>query len=113
MVNYFNTWASHISSSYGVNPWIFIVIYLATFIPAWVLVFMITRGLLKYRKDKSSRVKYYLISLITGELIILALPYLYLFFFMSIFWEAKVLMFILIVIFSYRYLKRELGKINV
>jgi SAM-dependent methyltransferase len=59
-----------IRSQYGVNPWVFIGIYLATFVPCWYAVFRILAAL--KRKDKRS-----VLTWVCIEVILLLAPYLY------------------------------------
>ncbi len=90
LAQFFTSWASTIQSSYGVNPWIFIVIYLATLPFTWWLFFLIVFSL----KDKKySKAGYFIVL----ELILLALPYLYLLIYMqNIHWLIRVAVVILI-----------------
>lgn len=38
-------WGKEIAVKYGVNPWVFIAIYVATFVPCWYAVFRIVAAL--------------------------------------------------------------------
>jgi hypothetical protein len=60
LIDYINSWLTHVRNNYGVNPLIFGAIYCAGIIPFWLSVYKIAAGL---RKKTFKQVKIFAIVL--------------------------------------------------
>lgn len=68
LTNLFYNWTQLIELNYSINPMVFVIIYLVTFIPCWYFLFLIYKSI----KRKSS-----ITVLVLIEIFLLILPYLY------------------------------------
>lgn len=76
--DFFINWSSVVYEKYNVNPTIFIVIYCASVIPAWVVVALVAKKLFDIKNGGNNHnLKKQIYRLLALEAFILLLPYAY------------------------------------